>query len=168
MTANTPFELLREIDTLLTQTHIPYWLRGGWAIDFMLGKITRPHSDIDLVAWEQDTAALQACLLNAGFALSRDLGVQVDFVKAGQEISVVFVALNDDGQLLTPDLPTWIWRPDALTHPPATLDGLTCQVVAPAQLLQEKLEYEHATGRPLRDKDKQSITILRDMLTHPA
>ncbi|MFF2458960.1 nucleotidyltransferase domain-containing protein [Peribacillus simplex] len=31
--------------------NIDLWLRGGWVMDFLLGKITRSHSDIDLVTW---------------------------------------------------------------------------------------------------------------------
>ena len=26
-----------------------FWLRGSWAIDFLLGEVTREHGDIDLV-----------------------------------------------------------------------------------------------------------------------
>lgn len=168
MTATSQFELLREIDTLLTEANIPYWLRGGWAIDFMLGKITRPHSDIDLVAWKKHTAVLQKYMVNAGFVLSRDLGAQIDFVKEGQDISVVFVAINDKGLLFTPDIPDWIWLSNALTYPICEVKDLRCQVVAPAQLLREKLEYKQATNRPLREKDKHSIAILAQLLTHLA
>jgi hypothetical protein len=168
MTTNIQFNLLRTIDTLFTQANIPYWLRGGWALDFLLGEVTRPHSDIDLVAWKGDTAAIHNLLVNAGFSLSQDLGVQMDFTKNGQDISVVFVAINETGQIFTPDIPDWLWLAGALSHPKCELDNLTCQVVSPAQLLQEKEEYEQATGRPLRAKDLTSVTILHQLINRLA
>lgn len=43
-------EVIREIDEILSRLRTCFWLRGGWAIDFMLGEVTRSHADIDLVA----------------------------------------------------------------------------------------------------------------------
>ncbi|MFD9628980.1 nucleotidyltransferase domain-containing protein [Peribacillus muralis] len=41
--------ILREIKEICLSLNFNLWLRGGWAIDFLLGRITRSHSDIDLV-----------------------------------------------------------------------------------------------------------------------
>lgn len=41
--------LICDIKTLLDSSHIPFWILGGWGIDFHLGQITREHSDIDLI-----------------------------------------------------------------------------------------------------------------------
>ncbi|MBN6205122.1 hypothetical protein JYK21_01555 [Ralstonia pickettii] len=38
--------VLSEISTLSKVIGFEYWLRGGWAIDFLLGKITRFHDDM--------------------------------------------------------------------------------------------------------------------------
>jgi hypothetical protein len=38
--------LLREIDHFLGTGRIHYWLRGGWAMDFLLGEATREHDAI--------------------------------------------------------------------------------------------------------------------------
>ncbi len=43
--------VIREIAELFGAAHIRFWLRGGWALDFLLGEITRPHGDIDPVTW---------------------------------------------------------------------------------------------------------------------
>lgn len=34
---------MNEISAISEKLEIEFWLRGGWAIDFLLGKITRPH-----------------------------------------------------------------------------------------------------------------------------
>jgi lincosamide nucleotidyltransferase A/C/D/E len=33
---------------LLEQTHCPVWIDGGWGVDALLGRQTRPHADLDL------------------------------------------------------------------------------------------------------------------------
>ncbi|MEU8218449.1 hypothetical protein AB0C47_22125 [Micromonospora taraxaci] len=30
---------------------VPVWLSGGWAMDFQLGAVTRPHVDVDWYRW---------------------------------------------------------------------------------------------------------------------
>ncbi len=55
MTGNTAADQLGalvELDALLSEHRIRYWLFGGWAVDFHLGRVTRAHSDLDIaVEW---------------------------------------------------------------------------------------------------------------------
>ncbi|MGA3599369.1 nucleotidyltransferase domain-containing protein [Lysinibacillus agricola] len=44
-------KVLSEISAITERLEIEFWLRGGWAIDFLLGKITRSHEDIDLTSF---------------------------------------------------------------------------------------------------------------------
>ena len=76
-------DLLRQVDALLRPVDIKFWLRGGWAIDFLLGRLTRSHSDIDIVAWEETASQLRHCFEEAGFLFTRDTGVQFYFSKSG-------------------------------------------------------------------------------------
>jgi hypothetical protein len=46
---------------------IEYWLFGGWAVDFWVGAVTRPHADVDVAAWRRDYDAILAALEPAGF-----------------------------------------------------------------------------------------------------
>ncbi len=41
---------------------------------------------------------------------------------------------------------------------------LTCRPLSAAQLLDEKEQYEHGTGRPLRRKDLESVELLRRLV----
>jgi hypothetical protein len=45
----------------------PWWVAGGWALDLYLGRVTRPHGDVDLAVLRRDQAALQRHL--AGWSL---------------------------------------------------------------------------------------------------
>ena len=44
------------------------WLDGGWGVDALVGRQTRPHQDLDLVIARDDLAAAQQTLAPAGFA----------------------------------------------------------------------------------------------------
>lgn len=52
------------------QAHgIPIWLDGGWGVDALLGKQTRPHDDLDLVARLEDSARIEAALGDRGYVI---------------------------------------------------------------------------------------------------
>jgi hypothetical protein len=36
----------------------PWWISGGWTVDLALGRITRPHDDIDICVLREDTQAV--------------------------------------------------------------------------------------------------------------
>ena len=164
----TQLDLLEELEALLAALRVRAWLRGGWALDFLLGAITRPHSDIDLVTWARHRRRLHRALPAHGFSLERELPVQTDFARTGQGVSVVFVARGRDGRVTTPGIPAWVWRPDALPHRKRTLAGRTWRVLGPEQLLYEKESYEAGTGRPPRPKDLTSMAHLRRLIAERA
>ncbi len=40
----------------------PWAVAGGWALDLALGRVTRPHADVDVAVLRDDQAALRAAL----------------------------------------------------------------------------------------------------------
>jgi lincosamide nucleotidyltransferase A/C/D/E len=56
-----------EVLELLRGAGIDARLDGGWGIDALLGRQTRPHRDLDLVVRLEDVDAAQAALARAGF-----------------------------------------------------------------------------------------------------
>jgi Aminoglycoside-2''-adenylyltransferase len=54
---------LKEAHNLLKAAGIPHWLAGGWAIDFLVGRVTRQHSDVDFAIWKDDWQRVEAVLL---------------------------------------------------------------------------------------------------------
>lgn len=145
-------KVLAEISTISETIGMEFWLRGGWAIDFLLGNITRPHDDIDLVTWIKNRERLENELLKAGyektFVKEEFCHRQSDFRKENVEITFCYISLSDNGELIMNGLPEWIWRPDSLLPQTFILNGISARVLNPTQLLEEKVVYEHI-GRTL-------------------
>ena len=63
MPMDVPFEAelakLRSALAPMASCQAPYWLAGGWALDLFLGRMTRPHHDIDIAILRRDQAAVQ-------------------------------------------------------------------------------------------------------------
>lgn len=85
MSASALVELL----VLIEATGIEVWLDGGWGVDALIGKQSRPHKDVDILVRVADVARLEAILASRGvatrrgsppdsFVLRDDLGLEVD------------------------------------------------------------------------------------------
>lgn len=153
---------LHEISALLHTNHIRFWLRGGWALDFLLGRETRPHGDLDLVVWQRHRHKLRPLLEAAGYAFKdRGLKAQLDFVKGSAKVSMVLLERQKNGDITPAGVPEWRWLP-YLLGPERRLYGLSCRTLIPEQLIHEKLTYEGVA--PLRPKDHESLRLLRDLV----
>jgi hypothetical protein len=146
-----------------------YWLRGGWAIDFLLGEVTRPHEDIDVVTWIQHRERLEATLEQAGYeriaVREQFRNRQSDFQKNGVEITFGYIIHSSDGSIIMNELPEWIWRPESLLSERFTLHGISAHVLHPTQLLEEKEVYEQIGHTP-RLKDVKSKEVLRKIISN--
>ena len=156
--------VLEDLHARLAAAGIDCWLRGGWAIDFLVGVVTRRHADIDVVVERAQRERLRALLAEAGYELGAERDVQFDYRRDGVEISLVFIARAVDGSVGVPGIPSWGWLPGALDEPPRTLEGVTCRPLSLVQLADEKERYERGAGRPLRPKDIESLDILHRLL----
>ena len=139
-----------------------FWLRGGWALDFLLGRITRDHADVDLVAWREDRDAIHEALTSRGFEHVRELPeVAVDFEKEGESIQVLLVELGASRALVCRGFESWPFPDGSLDGPLCRIGDLSCRTLAPRALLYEKETYAANRGRSLREKDHESIRLLR-------
>lgn len=162
-TNNEQLSVLREIDALLREARIRYWLRGGWALDFILGEVTRTHGDIDLVAWKRHETRITRVFEGHGFSVTRHTS-STDFEKAGVSANVLFIE-KGSGAIYTAgfrDDPRW--SEDVLHGPVRQLAGLRCRTISPQGLLEEKERTPGWLGRPARQKDIEAMAILRGVL----
>jgi lincosamide nucleotidyltransferase A/C/D/E len=53
---------------ILAQHHVGSWVMGGWGVDALLGRQTRPHHDLDLLLSYDDLAPFQDLLREEGFS----------------------------------------------------------------------------------------------------
>jgi|GEM_PF-3227758 len=60
-------ELLEEIAVLLESKRLKYWVFGGYALDLAVGRVTRPHANIDLLIRLNDSAKVRDLLEVNGF-----------------------------------------------------------------------------------------------------
>lgn len=161
----TQLAILRRLQDELTTAQVRWWLRGGWAVDFMLGRITRPHSDIDIVVWARHRRRTHRVLLEAGLDLAREWPpTQADYQVCGETVSVAYLARTPDCRVITAGIPVWEWPDGSLGRRPRRLEGIDARVVGPRQLLWEKESTERGTGRPLRPKDVQSMATLLEII----
>lgn len=65
-------EVIAVLD-LLADAGVACWLDGGWGVDALVGRQTRPHEDLDLVIAVADVAPAIDALQKVGFAVDEDL-----------------------------------------------------------------------------------------------
>jgi len=73
---NTSHQLaaLAELQALLRQHGISYWLFGGWAVDFDAGRVTREHGNLDFAVWTGDRERLAGLLADQGWVHRAEVG----------------------------------------------------------------------------------------------
>jgi lincosamide nucleotidyltransferase A/C/D/E len=81
----------------LTDSGIAVWLTGGWGIDALLGKQTRPHKDLDVIVLLDDIVRIRKLLEGDGYRL-KDLWSEDKVVidPHGTETSTAFVMAHPD------------------------------------------------------------------------
>lgn len=160
-------KILNELSTIFKNENLDFWLRGGWTIDFILGKVTRIHSDIDLCTWITNREKIEHTLIHAGFkedpVNEPFRNRQSDFVKENVYISICYLTYDRNNNLILNELPEWVWREESLSPKIYHLHGITAKTIHPKQLLEEKKIYREI-GRPHRKKDEESMRILRQIL----
>ena len=66
-----PDEIVQRLHRL-EQAPSTLWLSGGVAVDFLIGRWTRPHKDLDIVALSPDKGSLESELKSLGLDLVND------------------------------------------------------------------------------------------------
>ncbi|WP_155375687.1 nucleotidyltransferase domain-containing protein [Catellatospora vulcania] len=158
-----------EITACAARDGIALWLRGGWAMDFHLGRITRPHADVDWFCWAADADRLTSVLAGLGFTGygEHDPRVQRDFLRDGVDLGVALLGRDGEGHVVVPAGPYAgaRWPDGMLDGPPGHLNGLSCPVISPqAQLEIKKMMPVWVPGLPRRDKDLADIALLAGAL----
>jgi hypothetical protein len=62
--SSAPHQLaaIQEVHERLEAAGLPYWLFGGWAVDFYAGGATREHFDVDIAVWLDDVPQIRRLL----------------------------------------------------------------------------------------------------------
>ncbi len=162
-------EQLAAIDELVHLAHelgLPVWLRGGWAMDFFLGCLTRDHADIDWFALAGDGQQLADSLIDRGFEdVTTTLpGQQIDLVRGNVDHGIGLVQLGNRNEPLVAGGP-WAgepWPDGMLDGPVGRIGKVSAQVIAP--LAQIEIKQMTPTWNPRlkrRQKDLDDIAAIR-------
>jgi hypothetical protein len=149
----------------VTALGMEVWLRGGWAMDFFLGYVTRPHRDVDWFAWLSDASRLASALTGQGYELLPEPlhDQQLDFVRGELDLSFALIARDDAGRVVVPSGP-WAgqpWPDRMLDWPLGRIGDLRCRIINPsAQIEIKKMMPVWVPGMPRRPKDVQDIALL--------
>lgn len=152
------------VGNALDRAGVAAWLRGGWALDFLVGRIMRRHGDIDLVVLDSDRDHLRGALERLGWKRTWHSPTQDDYALQSQELSAVFVVHTAEG-LQTVGIPTWQWLPNALPETYQVLHGVHFRTLALKQLVAEARSYREAKGGNLRPKDRLRERVLKLLTT---
>lgn len=166
------------------------WLRGGWAMDFFLGEVTRPHRDVDFFCPAHDADRLVALLHDLGYrddpgpsdanprkasssaavllTEARDLKPAPDqqrdlITPDGIDVGIALFARDEDGCPTVAGGPYAgeRWPTDLLDGPPASLRDVRCRIVSPrAQIEIKRMMPVWVPGMPRREKDAADIARL--------
>jgi lincosamide nucleotidyltransferase A/C/D/E len=90
---------LTELLRLLDEASIDVWLDGGWGVDALLGRQTRPHRDVDIIVSVSNVPKLRDILGRRGFAV-KDGTPPNSFVLSNEQglaVDVHAVVFDNDG-----------------------------------------------------------------------
>jgi lincosamide nucleotidyltransferase A/C/D/E len=137
------------------------WVDGGWGVDALLGRQTRPHSDLDLVVARAQLDHVRSWLAGRGYAVTRDwLPTAVAFEDgAGREVDLHPVDPTPDGggdQFL---LDGGVWHYSAPVQ--GMIDGRPVRCCPPSDQLLMHLGYEP------RDTDVHDVRLLSQRYAIP-
>lgn len=147
----------------------PIWLRGGWAMDFFLGQVTRDHTDIDWFAWAVHAPALGRELLRHGYqpAPGPPPEQQLDVVKEGLDSSFAWLARDRKGRVVVAGGP-WageLWPEGMLDGTEGRIRSLRSPIVSPlAQIEIKRMMPVWVPGLARRPKDAADVTRLEAAL----
>ena len=165
-------ETLTGLNSVLSQ---PVWLFGGVAVDFLVGRWTRPHGDIDINAYASYRRQLTRELNAIGFHTNNsgwlthwarekaEWRLEVVFLERGSADSGILVIPPDDPIGVPGRHATLAGYLDPNRH--ATLDGVTFRVCSPSgEWLARVVAPGIIKGRPPDPKIEHDRILLESLL----
>lgn len=149
MSAQDAFNLYTSLENL----GIKIWIDGGWAVDALLGKVTREHTDLDIAIQRKDIFKLREYLESQGYKdLERAEEKKWDFVLRDEhehEVDVHSFSFNNEGKIVEKDE-----YPDGSLDCSGVIGGETVRCVCAQHLV------ELHTGYKPKEKDRQDVLAL--------
>ena len=155
----------------LMEKNIRVWLTGGWGIDALLGKQTRPHKDLDVIMLLDDVRRLCRLLEGCGYCLKElwsenkwevgvgGNGIATAFVlhdSEGRELDAHAMRIDDHGN----GIPAWN-NPEGLIFTREDLNGEGAIKGLPVGCITAEMQVKCHTGYALPDYQVSDMELLR-------
>jgi lincosamide nucleotidyltransferase A/C/D/E len=139
----------------------PAWIGGGWGVDALVGRQTRPHADLDLAVEADHLAGMLEVLDDLGFVVAVDwLPVRVELVHPdGRRVDLHPLHVEPDGTAVQAGLNGTVFRYAADGFTTGVVDGHEVNCLSAGQQLQFRDGYRW------RDVDRHDVALLRAHLT---
>ena len=147
---------LAQVSKAFDGANVDYWLFGGWAVDFHVGSVTRPHDDVDLAVWLADLPRVTTILAGQGWRHVPDPDEDggTGYERSGVRVELTYLDRDAAADVVTPlaggpaRWPSETFGPDVLE-----LDGVRSRVVALASLASMKSYPRDDPGDARKDRD---------------
>lgn len=155
VSAEAQLAAIGSLDQALAAAGVEYWLFGGWAVDFWVGEVTRPHDDVDVVVWRTDEVAVSTALAAAGWEHTptpEDL-VGTRYRLGTAQVELTFVERGAAGEVVVPlatGAVTWSTRPFGDTR--TRLRGVSARTVPRSVLLDGKSRPREGVAESAKDR----------------
>lgn len=119
---------------------IKIWIDGGWAVDALLGRQTRPHKDLDVAIQWRDVPKLREFLAGKGYKQIKE-DSKWNFVLAdesGREIDVHAFVYDNNGNIVDGIM----YPADSLTGA-GTINGQTVRCISPEYMVKFLAPWIH-------------------------
>ena len=133
---------------------IDYWLFGGGAVEFWVGRITRDHDDTDAAAWRQDHDRIREAMLSAGWRHTpvENEVVGTRYAWQPSELEFTFVEARGGGEIVIPFPAHEIIRTvEAFGEERRSLHGVQARVIPLELLLEGKQRPREAPDEAAKD-----------------
>jgi hypothetical protein len=143
---------------------LEHWFFGGWAVDLWVGRLTRPHEDIDVLVWRRDEKRIHEVLQGAGWVhtpTAEDL-VGTNYARGGYELQLTFVVPGAEGGVVVP-VPE---QPMVVSSGPLAFARRSLGDVSVRVLTLEMMLAIKVTPRPDEvggGKDRPDLAVLRSV-----
>ena len=154
MNATDVLGLYTEFETI----GITIWVDGGWGVDALLGRQTRPHKDLDIAIQQKDVSRLRELLEARGYKeIKLEEARPWNFVLGdadGRELDVHVIVVDDKGNGL--------YGPaqNGQMYPAASLTGTGSICAQAVRCISPEWAVKFHSGYQLKEKDFQDVSAL--------
>jgi hypothetical protein len=144
---------------------IDYWLFGGWAVDFHVGRVTRAHEDLDVAVWMRDQDRIASLLSADGWQQTSDTAAEgyIGYQRSAVRLEVAFLERGDDERVYTPVREGRAdWPDEAFGDDVAELRGVRAKIISLAALRADKAALREDPKVAAKDRaDTEVLARLR-------